>query len=79
MLAAPPPRLGHLRRRVRTRCAPDAPGLGGDVYVTWDGGALHLREVAGDPEEIEGPGDWVTLRPDMVHALMLFCEARRIP
>jgi len=53
--------------------------LGGNVYVMWDGGALHLREVAGDPEEIEGPGDWVTLRPDMVHALMLFCESRRIP
>jgi hypothetical protein len=57
----------------------DTAYLGGDVYVMWDGSALHLRETAGDPLETDGPGDWITLETHMVHALMLFCESRRIP
>jgi hypothetical protein len=54
--------------------------LGGDVYVTWDGRALHL--LGADPSAA-GPvapaAPWIRLRPDMLHALLLFLEARRLP
>ena len=52
----------------------DTACLGDDVYVTWDGRCLHLRDIEAAP-----PGEWITLDPHMIHALFLFCESRRIP
>jgi hypothetical protein len=53
----------------------DTACLGGDVYVTWDGRALHLLALARDDRRAHR----IALAPDMIHALFLFCESRRIP